>query len=77
VRDLPACDLLGLDAHADLHRRVRHAALTVARRVSTSPTWTGERNFISSTVAVTTRPPACRVAAIAATSSQSFMIHPP
>jgi hypothetical protein len=34
----------------------------------------GERNFIASTAAVTTRPPARRVAAIAATSSHSFMI---
>ena len=56
---------------------VRQAALTVARRVTTSPTWMGERKRISSTAAVTTRPPARRVAAIAATSSHSFMIQPP
>jgi hypothetical protein len=56
---------------------VRQAALTVARSVMTSPTFTGERNFIASTAAVTTRPPARRVAAITATSSHSFMIHPP
>ena len=56
---------------------VRHAALTVDHSVKRSPTWTGERNFISSTAAVTTRPPASRVAAITAASSQSFMICPP
>jgi hypothetical protein len=56
---------------------VRHAALTVPRSVTTSPTWIGERKRISSTAAVTTRPPASRVAAIAATSSHSFMIQPP
>ena len=56
---------------------VRQTALTVERSVMTSPTWTGERNRIPSTAAVTTRPPASRVAAIAAASSHSFMICPP
>jgi hypothetical protein len=52
-------------------------ALTVARSVITSPTFTGARNFIASTAAVTTRPPARRVAAITATSSHSFITQPP
>ena len=56
---------------------VCHAALTEACRVSSSPTWTGSRNVIRSTAAVTTRPPLWRTAARPAASSQSFITVPP
>ena len=56
---------------------VRQAALTVARQVSSSPTWTGSVNVIRSIPAVTTRRPQWRIAAIAAASSQVFITMPP
>jgi hypothetical protein len=56
---------------------VRQAAFTVAEQVTSSPTWTGRMNVIRSTAAVTTRLRQWRIAAIPATSSQSFMTTPP
>ncbi len=56
---------------------VFHAALTVALKVISSATLTGARKVIRSTAAVTARCPEWRIAAIAATSSQSFITTPP
>src|SRR4051794_11358582 len=56
---------------------VRHAALTDAEKVASSPVWIGSRNVIRSRPAVTTRPPECRIAAMPATSSQNLRTVPP
>ena len=56
---------------------VRPTSFTDARTSTTSPTRTGCRKLISSIVAVTTGPPAWRLAAIPAAVSISFMISPP
>ena len=56
---------------------VRHAALTVARQVSSSPIEIGSTKVTRSTPAVTTRRPQWRIAAIAAASSQVFITTPP
>ena len=45
--------------------------------MTSSPTKTGWRKVIRSIAAVTTRWPECRIAAMPATSSHSFMIVPP
>ena len=52
-------------------------SFTEARRVSTSPTCTGSRNETSSTLTVTHRPSACRIAASAAAVSARRMTTPP
>ena len=56
---------------------VRQAAFTDALTVTRCPTNTGWRKVMRSIAAVTTRVPQWRMAAIPATSSQSFMIDPP
>ena len=56
---------------------VRHAAFTLAVQVTSSPTLTGRMNVIRSIAAVTTRLRQCRIAAMPATSSQSFITIPP
>jgi hypothetical protein len=56
---------------------VRQAALTVARKLSTSPVLTGSRTRTPSTAAVTTRDRQWRVAAMTAASSSSLRIQPP
>ena len=56
---------------------VRHAALTLALNVSSSPTCTGWRNVIRSMAAVTTRQRECLIAATPAASSHSFITVPP
>lgn len=56
---------------------VRQAAFTLALTVTRWPTKTGWRNVMRSMAAVTTRVPQWRIAAMPATSSQSFMIVPP
>src|SRR5918994_3735354 len=56
---------------------VRPTSLTEACTDTTSPTLTGCRKLIWSSEAVTTGPPACRLAAIPAAVSISFMISPP
>src|ERR671912_16180 len=56
---------------------VRPTSFTDACTKTTSPTLTGCRKLIWSSEAVTTGPPACRLAAIPAAVSISFMISPP
>src|SRR6266542_634612 len=56
---------------------VRPTSLTAAWTNTTSPTWTAWRKLIWSRAAVTTGPPAWRLAAIPAAVSISFMISPP
>ena len=56
---------------------VRQAAFTFAEQVTSSPTLTGRMNVIRSMAAVTTRLRQWRIAAMPATSSQSFITIPP
>ena len=56
---------------------VRHAALTVARTVTSIPTKIGCSKVMRSIPAVTMRVPQWRIAAIPATSSHMRMISPP
>ena len=56
---------------------VRQAALTIALKVTSSPTWIGTRKSTRSMAAVTTRRRECLIAARPAASSASFITVPP